>query len=94
MCKACKSLPFYAEIVKFGLILAHLKLFWGKGGNIILGENAPYAATTASLHAITSACLPKGLMLPRSLSDMLPQNWLDYNQVMYRGMLRKALHHW
>ena len=26
-----KKLPFYAEIVKFGLILTHLKLFFGRG---------------------------------------------------------------
>ena len=33
MCKAHKKLPFYVEIVKFGLILTQFELFW-RGKNI------------------------------------------------------------
>ena len=41
--KAHKNLPFSAEIVKFGLILTHLKLFWGKTGGkkIFFGGKMP-----------------------------------------------------
>ena len=42
--KAHKNCNFYAEIVKFGLILTHLKLFWGQE-NIFFwgGDKCPYA---------------------------------------------------
>ena len=41
--EARKNVPFYAEIVKFRLIMTHLKLFWGiKGGQEnILGQIPP-----------------------------------------------------
>ena len=39
----------HAEIVKFGLIITHLKSFgWKTGGKkIFLGENVPHGITTA-----------------------------------------------
>ena len=38
---------FYAEIVKFGLILTHLSLFWDKcWAKIFLGKMPPCGATT------------------------------------------------
>ena len=42
--EARKSLPYYAKVVKFGLILTHLKLFWGKLGDtkIFFGGMLPY----------------------------------------------------
>ena len=49
--KRAKICHFYAQIVKFGLILIYLKLFGGK--KIFLGEDAPHApcgATTAEKH--------------------------------------------
>ena len=34
---------FYAEIVKFGLILIHLSLFWANGGKKIYGGEMSHA---------------------------------------------------
>ena len=40
--KACKNLPFFAEIVKFGLILTHMKLF--SGARKYVGDQMPLVA--------------------------------------------------
>ena len=51
--KALKNLPFYVEIVKFGLILTHLKLYWGENGGgkkIFWGINAPCPCGATTVH--------------------------------------------
>ena len=57
MKNACEAFAFlyhfYAEIVKFGLILTHLKLFWGKTGgseeNNLGGKFLPCPCSTATV---------------------------------------------
>ena len=63
----------YAEVIKFGLILTHLSLFWGKtgggeqenicGGNAPMPPVAPSLTTYDTLRATVGKCIAQGLPL-------------------------------
>ena len=55
---ARKFCHFYADIVKFGIILTHLKLFWGNWGNkkILGGGQMPLMSPCSAASVLRTLC--------------------------------------